>query len=230
MSSNRLAWRLAAALGATTALVAVLLTLYYSQTLPESPLVSSRSASTAETRESGPPPASAETRPREIPSADPPRRHLDRLIGYCRSLVTKQRSFVVFANGTCVVVNEPSNNPVSNALGVLKRCAAPDARFITTKVEHGNYLVTYSQPAFNCMFWDEVESAREEIEHGYGAFLTTMEKQQMPADWNPPFHAKLGVIARTRMNADANALRVAKVIRAAPETAASTNALLSPMP
>lgn len=131
-------------------------------------------------------------------------------------MVTTNRSFVVFNNGTCVIVKEHSSDPIAEAMITLGECSNPNARFITKEIEHGNILVTYQKPAFHCLFQDEIEETRSTIESEFIHYLTDAERSQMERNWEPPFQAKLGLMARQRLNEDANDLRIAKVIKARP--------------
>ncbi len=140
----------------------------------------------------------------------------NRRIEFCRQHVTADRSFVVFRNGTCVIVNEPCEDPIQSAIELVKECSGPDARFITRQIEAESYMVTYRQPVFHCLFGDEVEQLGPVVESGYTSFLSPEERQSRPIDWEPPFDAKIGLLTRTFLNADARELKVAKVIRALP--------------
>lgn len=140
--------------------------------------------------------------------------NVDQAVAFCAEHVTTERSFVVFSNGTCVVVDEPCEEPVLEAARILDRCASPEARFITREIENGSFLVSYREPVFNCLFSDEIETKRTLLEEDFPAFLTAAERKSMPAGFNPPFHAKLGLLARFRLNHDARERTVAKIIRA----------------
>ena len=73
-----------------------------------------------------------------------------------------------------------------------------------------------TRAAFNCLFPDEIAALRPGVESNYLRYLTSTEQASMPAGFDPPFHAKLGLLARARLNHDARDLEVAKVIRAKP--------------
>jgi hypothetical protein len=205
--SNRLTWRLSAALAASLALLATILTLRYPpQGHPQ------ESTSLPQTAVAAP----AEATPLISNRIETPTGHLDRLIDFCSSMVTYDRSFVVFSNGTCVIVSEPSIDPIAEAVTILGECSNPNARFLTDEIEHGNVLVTYQKPAFHCLFEDEINQTRVDLNAGFTHYLTAVERSQMDENWEPPFHAKLGLVARQRLNEDAMSLRIAKVIKARP--------------
>ena len=200
---NQLAWRMAAGIAAGAALVAVIL------------------ASNGPASAKGILPAA----PAPLPPAAPPQElreelslggDLARCIDFCAQHVTTERSFVVFSNGTCVIVDEPSDQPVVDAIHTLEDCSGPNARFITRGIEDGHFLVTYRRAAFHCIFAEEISSQRDLIERTFLAFLTPGERRNMPPAFDPPFNAKLGLVARARLNRDAQELTVAKVIRARP--------------
>lgn len=111
----------------------------------------------------------------------------ERAIEFCARHVTSERSFVVFSNGTCVIVDEPTSQPVIDAIHILSDCAKPDARFITREIENSHYLVTYRLAVFHCLFSEEISSHRKEIETSFLRFLTPTERSSMKANFDPPF-------------------------------------------
>ena len=200
---NRIAWRLSAALVGTVALVAVLLHPMHLETdvvatPPAAPLLAS-----------APQPAGTAVNGESVTDTQ-------RRIDFCSQHVTSDRSFVVFANGTCVIVNEPTANPIQDAIDLIKKCSGPDARFITRRIEADSYMITYREPIFHCLFADEVEQLGPVVRLSYPNFLAESERRAQPAGWEPPFDAKLGLLTRTFLNADAREQQVAKVIRAMP--------------
>jgi len=142
--------------------------------------------------------------------------NLERCIEFCAQHVTNGRSFVVFSKGTCVIVDEPDSQPIVTAIHTLEDCSGPNARFIAREIEDGHHLVTYRRPVFHCLFSEEIESQRPAIESSYLRYLTPAEKKSMPPEFDPPFHAKLGLVARARLNQDAADPVVVKVIRPKP--------------
>lgn len=206
---NRLAWRAAAALGATFSLIAVLLHLGIIRWSPE-PVPSPAIAPTASiSGDSGAQPGGPDSRGESVTD-------VQRRIEFCSRHVTVDRSFVVFTNGTCVIVNEPTEDPIGMARATLNKCGGPEARFITRRIESESYMVTYSEPVFHCLFPDEVAQLAPVVEASFSSFLAPAERLVQPDGWEPPFDAKLGLLARTFLNADARAGEVAKVIRARP--------------
>jgi hypothetical protein len=94
---NRLAWRLAALLGGTMALMAAFLHQGYLDDLQ------TQSPPLATTTSKGP---DTTVLPEAEPITDSQRR-----LDFCAQHVIVDRSFVVFAHGTCVIVNEPDDDP-----------------------------------------------------------------------------------------------------------------------
>lgn len=203
---NRLAWRASAALGATFALLIVLLNQGVIPWTIEDPLPRSKS----------PAPKDLAVRPTGRDSAGESVTDVQRRVDFCTRHVTVDRSFVVFANGTCVIVNEPNEDPIGSALETLNKCGGAEARFITRKIEAESYMVTYREPVFHCLFADEVAQLAPVVDANYTSFLAPAERHMQPSGWEPPFDAKLGLLARRFLDADTRGREVAKVIRAMP--------------
>jgi hypothetical protein len=217
---NQLAWRLAAAIAAAAALLAVVLT-SGSRSHPGSGTVvrADPSVPEAEGPAEGLPSPSEAAQAVPAGPADGPEvtgGDVARAIDFCVNHVTPERSFVVFSNATCVIVDEPCEQPIVDAIHTLEDCSGPNVRFITREIEDGHVLVTYRRAVFNCLFADEIEAQRPFLEANYLALLTSAEKQSMSEGFHPPFHAKLGLLARARLNRDAHHLTVARIIRAKP--------------
>ena len=192
ISLNGLAWRLAALLGSTLGLVAVHL-----------PAVDSRPSA---------PVSQAALTPVGPPLLDVGG-DLEHCVKFCSEYVTHERCFVVFEGGTCVIIDVAAKDPASEAVEILRKCSDPEARFITTEIEDGNYLVTYREAAFHVMLSNDIQEERQRIESDFLTFMTRTERDSMAEDFEPPFHAKLGLIARARLNDDARDRRVVKIIR-----------------
>ena len=204
---NRLAWRASAALGAAFALLVVLLHQGVIHWSPEE--ISSNAKAPAPKNLVASLPTGQNARGESVTDV---RRRVD----FCSRHVTLDRSFVVFANGTCVIVNEPADDPIGTALEALNKCGGPEARFITREIEAESYMVTYSEPIFHCLFADEVAQLAPVVEANFSSFLTPAERLVQAEGWEPPFDAKLGLLTRSFLNADVRDRKVAKVIRALP--------------
>ena len=100
---NKIAWRLSAGVAAGASLIAVILT------SSEEPTVSPPDVA---------PTMATAARPAPLPAAAgkvPVGGDVNRCIGFCARHVTSDRSFVIFTNGTCVIVDEPSHTPIVDA-------------------------------------------------------------------------------------------------------------------
>jgi hypothetical protein len=192
---NQIAMRLAAGLAAVFALMAILL---HQELLPWSP-------------------KHPESRP--ITATAPPTQSpltfaaLDRRITFCAQHVTPERCFVVFQNGTCVIIEEPAPDPIAEAKEILSKTSGPEARFLTRRIEEGHLMVTYREPVFHCLFRDEITLLAPDLGDQFKSHLSPSERKSMPPGWNPPADAQLGLLTRTSLNKDASALQIAKVVR-----------------
>ena len=202
---DQVAWRIAAGIAAVAALAAAILTTanQNSRDAPMRPPVSTPGAASPVSSARVPPPL-------EIGG------DVARCIEFCARHVSTERSFVVFSNGTCVIVNEPTIQPIVDALHTLEECAVPNAHFITRQIEDGHHLVTYRQAVFHCLFSEEISTHRNSVERNFFQYLSPEEQKSMAAGFDPPFHAKLGLMARARLNLDGVQRTVSKLIRAKP--------------
>ncbi len=137
-----------------------------------------------------------------------------RLIEFCSKNVKSNRAFVLFQHGTCVVVEDlhTTEEIKKQALALLQETASPDARFICTPIEKQNLIVSYTKPVFHLRFHEDMQLFREQIENDYRRFLTEKEKSDVTLEWEPPFHAKVGLRSRARLMKDAVEPIVAHVI------------------
>lgn len=136
------------------------------------------------------------------------------LIAFCSTHVTARRSFVVFRYGTCVVVDEPSTDPVGDARARLEACDDPEARFVPELTAEGNLLVSFKEPVFHNFTPTERETIQNELNRLTPALLTPKERVSAGDDWVPPTHARFGLLARRRMLEDAARPVAVKIIRA----------------
>ena len=77
------------------------------------------------------------------PSGTMPATGGEDLIAFCSRHVTATRSFVVFKHGTCVVINEPCDEPMTKAKEVLARCTDPSAAFLTEPTTDGDARIAW---------------------------------------------------------------------------------------
>lgn len=201
---NQVAIRIAAGLASAMALFAVLL---HQDLLPWLPTAGQNTSTVR--KEVAKPHATAEVGTVSSVAIQP-------RIAFCAQHVTPERSFVIFRNGTCVIVNEPSKDPIAEAKDILTKTSGSEARFITRKIEDGHLMVTYREPVFHCLFAPEIEDLSHSITQNFSKYLSLNEKKSMPASWTPPTEAKFGLYSRKLLNLDASDMTVAKVVRSRP--------------
>jgi hypothetical protein len=142
------------------------------------------------------------------------------LVSFCSEHVTANRSFVIFRNGTCVVVNEPSVDPIGDAKQRLFACEDPEARFVPELTAEGNLMISFKEPVFHNFTAEERAQLEESLSQLTPALLTPKERVSAGDDWVPPIHARFGLLARRRMLEDAASPAAIKVIRAKGRTTA----------
>ncbi|WP_424312500.1 hypothetical protein [Haloferula sp.] len=150
-----------------------------------------------------------ETAPRPLTKPAP-----EELVAFCSDHVTENRSFVIFQNGTCVVVNEPSLDPISDARERLLACEDPEARFVPELTQDGDLMISFKEPVFHNFTEEQRAELELTLSHLTPALLTPKEKASAGDDWVPPSHAQFGLLARRRMLEDAADPKPVKVIRA----------------
>lgn len=143
------------------------------------------------------------------------------LITFCSKHVTEKRSFVLFKRGTCVVINEPCEDPKAEALRILSRCRQPDAKFLTEPTAEGDMIVTFKEPIFHRFNPEEVGRFLPWLKKSAAALLTPAESVQAGEGWVPPDQARFGLLARRRMLEDAADAVPVKIIRAKQRAIAS---------
>lgn len=133
---------------------------------------------------------------------------------FCINNMKSNRAFVLFQNGTCVIVeNESHSDKIKEAaIDKLVRAAKPDAKFVCSPIENENLIVSYTEPIFHLRFANEMSDHRVSIETDFERFLTKEEFREIPPHWEPPFHAKVGLRSRARLLLDAENLVVSHII------------------
>ena len=145
----------------------------------------------------------------------------DSLVKFCSRHVTSTRTFVIFSRGTCVVVNEPSSDPLADAKRKLAACADPGTPFIPEPTAEGDLIVSFKEPVFQRFTREEMTNLASALEKLAPALLTPAESIAAGDSWTPPDHAKVGLLARRRMLEDASSAVPVRIIRAkSRETAA----------
>ncbi len=136
------------------------------------------------------------------------------LVDFYSRHLTPQRSFVIFRNGSVVLIAEPCEDPLGKAREILDRCAEPDARFLTEHTGEGDLIVTFREAVLHWTPQAEVEPLQKWASKNLGGLLSDSERASVKPDWMPPANARLGLIARKRMLEDAKESKIVKVIRA----------------
>lgn len=136
------------------------------------------------------------------------------LVAFCSKHVTDKRSFVVFKRGTCVVINEPCEDPLKEAREILARSKDPNARFVSEPTNEGDLIVTFKDPVFLRFSPAELLKLHPWLEKSAVALLSPAESVSAGEGWVPPKDARVGLLARRRMLEDATSAVPVKIIRA----------------
>jgi len=144
----------------------------------------------------------------------PPEPEAEELVEFCSLHVTERRCFVLFGRGSCVLVKEPSADPVADAIASLKACADSSAPFIPEQTRDGGIIISFKEPVFHRFSNDILDDLGPWLNQVAPALLSPEETMSAGADWNPPYHARVGLLARRRMLEDAATPVAVRVIRA----------------
>jgi len=136
------------------------------------------------------------------------------LIKFCSANVTGSRTFVVFKRGTCVMVNEPCDDPLAAARKTLSACADPNTPFIPEPTAEGDLIVSFKEPVFQRFTRSELAELAPTMERLAPALLSPAESAAVGGNFTPPDVAKAGLLARRRMLEDAADAKAVKIIRA----------------
>lgn len=158
-----------------------------------------------------------------LPDKDePPIADLPAVIGFCAGHTTDKRGFVVFNEGTVVLVQEPAEDPVAQAMETLRRCAKPDAVFVTEQTTTSDLVVTFTQPVFQWIPSRQRETLANWAGRNLNSLFTQEELAKKAPDWTPAPDARVGLLSRKRLLADAKEAKVVKVVRPAPSAQPAT--------
>lgn len=136
------------------------------------------------------------------------------LVKFCSENVTEKRSFVIFQRGSCVIIDEPCQNPLAEARKKLATCAESDARFISEPTTEGDLIVTFKEPVFQRFNAADLKNLAAWVEHSAAALLTPTEAVAAGGDWSPPQNARFGLLARRRLLEDSAEPIPVRIIRA----------------
>jgi len=170
--------------------------------------------------ESGPFPSYPERQARDSRSLAPAA-SAEELVGFCSRNVTEKRSFVVFKRGTCVVINEPCEDPMAEARKILARCKDTGAKFLAEPTNEGDVIVAFKDPVFHRFSRNELENLQPWLKQSAATLLTPEESVAVGDAGSVPGNARVGLLARRRMLEDAANAVPLKVIRAKERVIAS---------
>jgi hypothetical protein len=136
------------------------------------------------------------------------------LVKFCSDNVTEKRSFVLFRRGTCVVIDEPCKNPLTEATKKLTACVESDVRFISEPTREGDLIVTFKEPVFQRFSREELARPSDWLDHATPALMTPVETAAAGEGWAPAGNARYGLLARRRMLEDAANPVPVRIIRA----------------
>jgi len=154
-----------------------------------------------------------------VASIDRAETDLGRVISFCARHTASDRGFVVFRNGTCVIIRDLSSDPVAQARQSLHEAASPEARFLSERTAEGDLIVTFAGPVFHWIPSDELAAMTVWADGNLETLFSENERKVTRENWMPPADARLGLVARSRLLEDGGAPEVAKVIM--PRTVAS---------
>ncbi|MGL5019296.1 MAG: hypothetical protein ACRDBP_14265 [Luteolibacter sp.] len=137
------------------------------------------------------------------------------LVKFCSDNVNETRSFVIFQRGTCVVIDEPCQNPLAEARRRLAACTTDaDVRFISEPTAEGDLIVTFKEPVFQRFSKDELAKHESWLVHATPTLLSPAESVAAGKGWSPPTNARFGLLARRRLLEDAANPVPVRIIRA----------------
>lgn len=136
-----------------------------------------------------------------------------RAVDFCAGEVKLDRSFVVFGNGTCVLIREPSDDPLSEALEILKEAAKPGALFATAVGTDGSVMVTYREKLFQRFSGEDLESLRSSLESDVSGLMTPAEIAARNGDVEIPEATKIGLLGRSCLMKDAEEKQPVRIVR-----------------
>lgn len=136
------------------------------------------------------------------------------LVDFCAQNVTMNRSFVVFSRGTCVVIEEPCDDPLAAAREKLKKCAIPNAQFVAERVDDGDLIIAFEQPVFHRFTRSKIAMIEPWLNQSAQALLTPEESVGIQGSWQADLSAKVGLLARRWLLEDASSLKPLRIIRA----------------
>lgn len=129
--------------------------------------------------------------------------------------VTAQRSLAVFKNGTVVIIAEPCENPVDEAVTLLEKAGQSPA-FAVNKVDD-DFAVRYSGPVFTRISGKAIDQELKWLKKNWESFLDPIEVEAADKKPDEPdLASKVGLMARSLMRRDLKEKKVVKILKARP--------------
>ncbi|MES2475508.1 MAG: hypothetical protein V4640_06990 [Verrucomicrobiota bacterium] len=150
----------------------------------------------------------------ETPPAVLPPGSTDGLVKFCAANVSEARSFVVFRNGSAVIINEPCKDPLAEARAKLDKCSGSDVRFVAEPTREGDLIVTFKEPVFHRFSGSDIDQLSLWLSNNANNLLTPDERNSINEGWSPNRNARFGLLARSRMLEDATNPVPVRIIRA----------------
>jgi hypothetical protein len=129
-----------------------------------------------------------------------------------------KRAFAVFTHGTCVLLPEGSQDAEKDAKQILDDVYNWHPDFNTQTMDDGNFMVSYSQPAYSIVFEKEFEANRDYINRNHLDGVVRSEVLLNAKGEPNTFDdiAKIGLFGRARMFLDAQAPVIVRIYRPQP--------------
>jgi hypothetical protein len=117
----------------------------------------------------------------------------------------RKKAFAVFTHGTCVLLPDGSTDADKDAKQILDKVYQYHPDFNPQAMDDGNFLISYSQPAFSVVFKDEFEAHRDYIDRNHLDGVVRAEVLLNAKGEANKFDdgGKIGLFGRSRMFLDA---------------------------
>lgn len=128
----------------------------------------------------------------------------DELIQFCSKHAKGNRSFVLFRGGTCVVVTEPSADPVAEAIRSLRRCSEEDAHFVAEMTEDEDAIMAFNDPVFHLFSLSDLSGLSDSPDGAVAAPPDLEQERILDGFLSPQSKEKARLLARQRLLDDAS--------------------------
>lgn len=127
----------------------------------------------------------------------------------------RKKSFAVLTHGTCILLPDGSKDAEEDAKGILDKVYHYHPDFNPQAMDDGNFMVSYSQPAYSVVFKEEWATHRDHIDRNHldgvvrGEVLLNARCERNKFD----DRGKIGLFGRARMFLDAQTPVVVRIWR-----------------